>query len=130
MAQFVTVVNRTKGARKRTLYVTFDGVRQPIPPGESQLEERIVPYACRQNPVMGSMNPYDPVKSTKFLIGVKGRETKFPTFLVDEDPGAIELVNRSMLPGKAHLVQGRAATAWELRDENPTVDGAVAAGGD
>jgi hypothetical protein len=130
MPEWVTVVNRTTGKRKRTLIATFDGEQYTMPPGESTLDARVVPYAMRQNPVMGSMNPYNPVKSIQFLLGVKGKETKFPCTPVIEDPDAIELVNRSMLPGKPTRIQGRAATSWELREDNPSVDGAAASGGD
>ena len=131
MAQFVKVFNRTTGTRtERTLHAIFDGEDYEIPPGESLLDIKVIPYAMRQNPVMGSMKPWDPVRSVQFLLGRRDMEARYPCTPAKEDPDAIELIDRSAMPGVPHRIQGRAATMWELRPENPAVDGPAAAGGE
>jgi hypothetical protein len=96
----VTVVNRTN----RPLNAVFDGEDYVIPVGESLLPKHVVPYAKRQNPVMGSMDPHRP-QSVQFLLGVKG--TKDPITPVKEDGNAIELIDRSEMPGVAHRIAGK-----------------------
>lgn len=47
----------------------FDGERNPIPPGRSELPEHTVGKAKNQNPVMGSGDPYNPgANGTRYLI--------------------------------------------------------------
>ncbi len=128
MPQMITVVNRTMGKDKRALHATFDGEDYEIPPGESMLDAKVFPYAARQNPVMGSMDPHDPVRSLQYLIGRKDLESRYPCTPVKENPDAIELVNRSKMPGVAHRIQGHTASPWELRTENPSVAGTVVGG--
>lgn len=125
--QFVTIVNRTQ----RELKAKFDGKEFVIPVGESPLPLEVVPFAKRQNPVMGTMHAKNPMK-VQSLIGVKG--TKDPITPVKEDPTA-ELFDPDTLdplpPGQKRVrIKGREVTRWELADDNPVVDNQAAVGGD
>lgn len=61
----VPIFNRTPN----TLYVMFDGERNPIPSGLSDLPEHTIGKAKNQNPIMGSGDPYNPGASgTRYLI--------------------------------------------------------------
>ena len=52
-----------------TLFVMFDGQRDPIPPGLHELPEQTVWKAKNQNPVMGSADPYNPgANGARYLI--------------------------------------------------------------
>ena len=126
--QFVTVVNRTT----RELYAKWDGKDFVIPVGESTMPLEVVPYAKRQNPILGTMHPQNP-KSVQFKLGVKG--TKDPINPIVEDPNEIELIDRSKLPelppGQRYVrIRGREVTRWEIAEDNPVVDNQAAVGGD
>lgn len=58
-----------------TLFVMFDGQREPVPAGHYELPEQTVGKAQNQNPIMGSGDPYNPgVLGTKYLIVMEGEE--------------------------------------------------------
>lgn len=64
----VTLVNRTS----RPLNCRYDGEDIVLPPGEIPGFPKIaVPYAKKQNPLMGSKHPSNPTKYI-CLVGVKG----------------------------------------------------------
>jgi hypothetical protein len=64
----VTLVNRTS----RPLNCRYDGEDITVQPGENPGFPRVaVPYAKKQNPLMGSKHPVDPRKYIS-LVGVKG----------------------------------------------------------
>lgn len=64
----VTLVNRTN----RVLNVRYDGEDISLKPGENPGFPLVaVPYAKRQNPLMGSKHPTSPTKFIA-LVGVKG----------------------------------------------------------
>lgn len=57
------------------LSVTFDGQREDIPHGQSEMPEAAVWKAQNQNPIMGSGDPYNPgANGTKYLIVMEGEE--------------------------------------------------------
>ncbi len=63
----VTLVNRTN----RTIEVRYDGEDMKLKPGRTRNFPRVaVPYAQKQNPLMGSQHPYDPTQFIS-LIGVE-----------------------------------------------------------
>lgn len=63
----VTLINRTS----RTLDVRYDGEDMKIPPGENPGFPKVaVPYAKKQNPLMGSKHPINPTRYIS-LVGVK-----------------------------------------------------------
>lgn len=58
-----------------TLFVMFDGQREPIPSGHYELPEQTVWKAQNQNPVMGTGDPYNPgALGTKYLIVTEHEE--------------------------------------------------------
>lgn len=64
----VTLINRTS----RELTVRYDGEEIVLKPGENPgFPSVAVPYAKRQNPLMGSKHPINPTKFIS-LVGVKG----------------------------------------------------------
>lgn len=66
-ADSVTLVNRTS----RLLFVRYDGEDMRIPPGENPGFPRVaVPFAKKQNPLMGSKHPINPNRYIS-LVGVK-----------------------------------------------------------
>ena len=121
--EFVTVVNRTV----RPLKAKFDGEAYIIPVGESTLTKVVVPFAKRQNPILGTMSPRNP-NDVQFLIGVKG--TKDPITQVDENTGQIELLDRSQIPGKAVHIKGSRLSRYEVSDGNASADSVAAVQGD
>lgn len=63
----VVLINRTS----RTLFVRYDGEDMAIPPGENPGFPKVaVPYARKQNPLMGSKHPINPNRYIS-LVGVK-----------------------------------------------------------
>lgn len=57
------------------LSVMFDGQREDLPPGQSELPEAAVWKAQNQNPIMGTGDPYNPgANGTKYLIVMEGEE--------------------------------------------------------
>lgn len=65
MAQFLTVVNRTK----RILEGVWDGRHYDIAPGKNSFPEIMALKFRDQNPIMGTLNPYTGMM--KYLIGVE-----------------------------------------------------------
>jgi len=90
----VTLINRTN----RDLNVRYDGEDMTIHPGENPGFPLIaVPYAKRQNPLMGSKHPINPSKFIA-LVGVKGSKdnvTPIPQEVLDRADGKLEVVDRS-----------------------------------
>jgi hypothetical protein len=107
----VTLINRTKG----TLQCTFDGHTYDLVPGENHGFPKVaVPFAKRQNPVMGSEDPYNPIKFNS-LVGVK--DTSDPVTPIKQTD-AVERIDRSKVRGmgrKARVMEGDPASAFEAR---------------
>lgn len=96
----VTIVNRTIGGGKyeRAINVRFDGEDISIPPGEFHGFPKVaVPYAIKQNPLMGSKHPVDPRKFIS-LIGVVGSKnypvTPLPEEVLKKASESLEVVDR------------------------------------
>lgn len=106
-----TLVNRTKGR----LVVTFDGQQIDIEPGENHRFPLIaVPFAKKQNIVMGSEDPYNPMKYES-LVGVLG--TKDPVTPIKQSK-AVERLDRSKVRGigrKAKHQEGEHMSPFEAR---------------
>ena len=82
----VTLVNRTN----RNLNVRYDGEDITLPPGDNPNFPRVaVPYAKKQNPLMGSKHPNDPRKFIS-LVGVRARVGEKQRDAID--PIAIEVL--------------------------------------
>lgn len=70
----ITLVNRTS----RDLIVRYDGEDIVLKPGENPGFPTVaVPYAKKQNPLMGSKHPINPLKFIS-LVGVKGKDDCSP----------------------------------------------------
>lgn len=89
----VTIVNRTS----RDLNVRYDGEDIILKPGENPGFPMVaVPYAKRQNPLMGSKHP---TSATKFiaLVGVKGTKddiTSIPDEVLKSADDELEVIDR------------------------------------
>jgi len=83
----VTLINRTQGAGKfeRELTVRFDGEETHLKPGENPGFPRIaVPFAKRQNFLMGSRHPTNPLLYVS-LVAVKGEDSEDDSRLLTEE---------------------------------------------
>ena len=87
---YVTVVNRTT----KDLEALWDGVRYYLKPGENALPETIARIAKRQNPRMGTDDPYV-ADMCESLIGIKEHGDDCSPI---EQSASIERLNRSQLP--------------------------------
>lgn len=122
----VTLVNRTD----KPLICTYDGHTYDLKPGKNPgFPLAAVPYAMRQNPLMGSEDPYNPNKFTS-LVGVEG-DPKKPTTPLKQSK-AIERLNRQQVKGigrKATIEEGDPVSAFEARisDGSADIDGEAAA---
>lgn len=97
-AHSVTVVNRTIGAGvyEVPLNVRYDGEDIVIQPGENPgFPKEAVGYAKRQNPLMGSRHPLNPLKFIS-LVGVKGEDDCSPISakVLEKAAQALEVVDR------------------------------------
>lgn len=92
----VTLINRTN----RFLNVRFDGEDTQLAPGENPGFPKIaVPYAKKQNPLMGSKHPVDPRRYI-CLVGVKDTKddvTPIPQDVLDRADRCLEVVDREGL---------------------------------
>lgn len=99
----VTLINRTT----RNLGVRYDGEDIVIKPGENPgFPKEAVPFARKQNPLMGSRHPVDPRRYTS-LVGVKDTKddcSPIPEAVIRTGEATLELVDRS---GKVHGIKGR-----------------------
>lgn len=95
----VTLINRTP----RVLSVRYDGEDISLKPGENPGFPTVaVPYAKKQNPLMGSKHPINPTKYI-CLVGVKARDgekqrddvTPIPEDVLRRADLALEVVDRS-----------------------------------
>ena len=90
----VTLINRTN----RELNVRYDGEDIKLKPGENPGFPLVaVPYAKRQNPLMGSKHPINPMKFIS-LVGVKDTTdniTPIPQEVLDRADGKLEVIDRS-----------------------------------
>ena len=84
----VEVINRTS----KSLTYQVDGRRFRLAPGPNHILWEHVRYAKNQNPLMGSIDPFD-IRSVGFLIGVAG--TKDPVSPIEQSDDE-ELLDRSM----------------------------------
>ncbi len=92
----ICLVNRTS----RNLSVTKDGRQIVLKPGENHINSDLVRFAKRQNPVMGSQDPYNPAQCD-YLVGVKGTHDDIypiPDEVLDALPR--ERIDRSLMPLK------------------------------
>ena len=74
----VTLINRTIGAGKyeRELTVRFDGEETRLKPGENPGFPRVaVPFAKKQNILMGSRHPTNPLLFVS-LVAIKGEDSE------------------------------------------------------
>jgi hypothetical protein len=127
----VTIVNRTigAGAYERVLNVRYDGEDITLQPGENHGFPRVaVPYAIKQNPLMGSKHPIDPRKFIS-LIGVEGSKnypvTPIPEDVLRKAAGALEVVDRDgSFYGepmeKRQLLKRSGFTAYEAQSAVPS----------
>lgn len=97
-ANSVTVVNRTIGAGEYEvpLNVRYDGEDIVLQPGENPgFPKEAVGYAKRQNPLMGSRHPMNPLKFIS-LVGVKGEDDckPIPAAMLAKAAQALEVVDR------------------------------------
>jgi hypothetical protein len=103
--QYVKIVNRTT----RKLRATWDGRVYEIAPGAHSFPQIVADAFKRQNPIMGSEDPYDMVMD--YLVGIE--EAGDPiTPLTDEEafPKELERWNRKKLIGAkpSEVVAGKA----------------------
>jgi len=86
---FQTVVNRTT----KELVVTWDGKRTKLPPSSKQALPIIVAEAAkRQNPLMGSLDPFTGI--CQYLVGIEEQGDDCSPI---EQTNAIEVMNRSKM---------------------------------
>lgn len=113
IGETVTLINRTK---KTVLHCTFDGQVFTINPGENHgFPKEAVSFAKRQNPVLGTEHPYNPLKFES-LVGVKG--SKDPVTPMEQSKTAVERIDRSQMRGigrRAKPEEGDPVTAIEAR---------------
>lgn len=119
----VTLVNRTD----RVLNVRYDGEDISIQPGENHGFPKVaVPYAKKQNPLMGSKHPNDPRRYIS-LVGVKGTKdnvTPIPAEVLAAADLKLEVVDRDgefhgEPMGKRVLLKKTGYTAYEAAVELP-----------
>lgn len=95
----VVLVNRTLGAGKyeQNLNVRFDGEDIMVKPGENPGFPKVaVPYAKKQNPLMGSKHPINPTLYIS-LVGVKDSKddvTPISEATLARAAGCLEVVDR------------------------------------
>lgn len=101
---YVTVVNRSS----KPLEAIWDGVRYQIPVGESSLPERIAEVARRQNPQMGTEDPYSMRVTSLIAIKEQGDDI-FPL----EQSKSIERLDRASFPSNhpTEIVRGNTGVA-------------------
>ena len=121
----VCLVNRTS----RSLNVRYDGEDITLHPGENPGFPAVaVPYAKKQNPLMGSKHPINPNKYIS-LVGVKDTKddiTSIPDSVLERADKKFEVIDRS---GEFHnspmrqnvRLLNRGFDAYEARTES--VDG-------
>lgn len=88
----VTLINRTD----RVLNVRYDGEDIQLQPGENPgFPQLAVGFAKRQNKLMGSQHPLNPMRFIS-LVGVKGKDdcTPIPTDVLVHADKALEVVDR------------------------------------
>jgi hypothetical protein len=90
----VTVVNRSK----KPLEAVWDGKRYALPPGKSAHPAVVAEAAKRQNPIMGSEDPYS--GEMQYLIGIE--EYGDPCDPA-EQTSEIELMSRRKLHGARQI---------------------------
>ncbi len=90
----VTLVNRTS----RVLSVRYDGEDISLQPGENPGFPAVaVPFAKRQNPLMGSKHPINPNRFIS-LVGVKGSKddcTPIPDAVLEAADRKLEVIDRN-----------------------------------
>lgn len=95
----VTIINRTIGAgsMERDLNVRYDGEDIVLKPGENHGFPKIaVPYARKQNPLMGSKHPINPAIYIS-LVGVKDSKddvTPISEETLRKAEGCLEVIDR------------------------------------
>jgi hypothetical protein len=104
--QYVTLVNRTD----QTLIGTWDGRRHNVTPGKHQFPLAVAQAIKRQNPIMGTENPYDLTIEYKCGIEEEGDDCS----PIEINKEAIERFNRAMLAGQ--LNPGETFTTIQRRD--------------
>jgi hypothetical protein len=99
--QLVTIINRTS----KPLEACWDGKRYKLPPGESSLPDLVAEVAKRQNPLMGSEDPYS-IGIVSLLAIREQHDDESPI----EQTRSIERQNRKQYPGPrpVEVVPGRA----------------------
>lgn len=121
---YVTLVNRTD----QTLIGTWDGRRHKVVPGKNSFPLAVAQAIKRQNPIMGTENPYDLTIEYKCGIEEEGDDCS-PITITKE---AIERFNRDMLAG--NLNPGETFSIISRRDggiysKNQLGEGLSAGGG-
>ena len=115
----VTIVNRTN----QDLVGTWDGRRYELEAGKEYGFPLEVAKAFRkQNPVMGTLDPYSGVFDSKLAIVEEGD----PTDKIEINDEAIELINRSVVGGPDTKVITQSAGLFGRRQNDAslgTVDG-------
>jgi hypothetical protein len=86
--EFQTVVNRTT----KDLNVTWDGKRTRLAPGKNSLPLIVAEAAKRQNPLMGSLNPFTGL--CDYLVGIEEQGDDCSPI---EQSTAIEVMDRSKM---------------------------------
>ena len=78
----IEVVNRAPWP----LTIRFDGQETTLKPGKNMIPSQTLLYALNQNPLLGSADPYNPnVAGCEYLIGVSGRDRKYPCTPLTKD---------------------------------------------
>lgn len=110
----VTLVNRTKGGKEfeRNLNVRYDGEDMTLKPGRNPgVPLEIVPFAVKQNPLMGTANPVNAAEFTH-LVGVEANTV------------GVEATDCSPIP---YEILKAADEALEIWDRNGSIHGEVMA---
>lgn len=126
----VTIINRTIGAGEfeRDLNVRFDGEDILLKPGENHGFPLVaVPYARKQNPLMGSKHPTNPTLYIS-LVGVKGTKddvTPIPEDVLARAAGCLEVIDRDgSFHGeperKVQLLRKKGFSAYEAQTALPS----------
>lgn len=113
IGETVTLINRTK---KTVLHCTFDGQVFTLEPGQNHgFPKEAVGFAKRQNPVLGTEHPYNPLKFES-LVGVKG--SKDPITPMEQSKTAVERIDRTKMHGigrNGKAEEGDPVTPMEAR---------------
>lgn len=99
--ELVPVINRTS----QPLTVRFDGQEMTLVPGLNHIPKQTVPYAKKQNPVMGSEDFRNPLRYQS-LVGVVGKDDCTPLEQSTE-PARVSVQQLAEEKGQDYIVRGK-----------------------